>query len=106
MDKESINWTELKKFLKKVEEAFPLERAILFGSRVTGNALKESDYDIILVSCHFSGLSFFKRIEILLDMWEMKEELEVLPYTPDEFSRKGSEICVVQEAIKEGIDLL
>jgi len=51
-------------------------------------------------------LSFFKRIEILLDMWEIKEELEVLPYTPDEFSRKGSEICVVQEAIKEGIDLL
>ena len=95
----------LEKFLKRVDERFPLERALLFGSRARGDELAESDYDVLLVSSGFASLRFADRIAEVLDLWELPESLEPLCYTPTEFDRKRLEIGIVSEAIREGRDL-
>jgi hypothetical protein len=93
------------KFLRRVNERYPLERAVLFGSRARGDELRESDYDMLLVSAGFHGLPFTERIAEVLDLWELPEGLEPLCYTPEEFERKRSEIGIVAEALREGREL-
>jgi len=44
---------EIKGFLTTVEQTFSPEELILFGNRTRGDHLKDSDYDIILVSRRF-----------------------------------------------------
>jgi hypothetical protein len=93
------------KFLGRVNERYPLERAVLFGSRARGDELRESDYDMLLVSAAFGGLRFTERIAEMLDLWDLPEGLEPLCYTPEEFERKRSEIGIVAEALREGREL-
>jgi hypothetical protein len=95
----------LTKFLQRVNERYPLERAVLFGSRARGDELCESDYDMLLVSAAFRDLPFTERIAEVLDLWDLPEGLEPLCYTPEEFERKRSEIGIVAEALREGREL-
>jgi len=89
-------------FLAQVNQRFPLERAILFGSRARGDELKSSDYDLLLVSPAFSGLGFADRIGEVLKLWELEVGLEPLCYTPEEFEERSRKITVVAEALREG----
>ncbi|MCX8042481.1 MAG: nucleotidyltransferase domain-containing protein [Thermodesulfobacteriaceae bacterium] len=45
----------IREFLDKLKNIEP-ELVILFGSRARGDYLKSSDYDLIIVSKHFSNL--------------------------------------------------
>ena len=92
------------RFLRNLKE-FRIERAILFGSRARGDWLKESDWDLLLVSPDFAGLSFQERIKRALDSWKGPMDLEVLCYTPEELSRKSRQIGIVQTALREGIEI-
>ncbi len=96
----------LQRFLKRVQAHFPLERAILFGSRARGDELMHSDYDLLLVSEAFGSLGWTERAAAVLGFWNLKVGLEVLCYTPGEFARKAREIGTVGEAVREGKDLL
>ena len=62
-------------------------RAILFGSYARGTATRHSDIDIVFVE--ETAEPFLKRMDKylypLLDM--LREPVEVMVYTPDEFSR-------------------
>jgi hypothetical protein len=93
------------KFLRRVSERFPLERAVLFGSRARGDELVESDYDLLLVSEAFRGLGFAERIAEVQALWDLPEGLEPLCYTPDELERKRREIGIVAEGLREGREL-
>jgi predicted nucleotidyltransferase len=95
----------LAKFLRRVGERFPLERAVLFGSRQRGDELVESDYDLLLVSAAFASLRFADRIAEVQALWDLPEGLEPLCYTPEELERKRGEIGIVAEALKEGREL-
>jgi predicted nucleotidyltransferase len=95
----------LAKFLRRVGERFPLRRAVLFGSRARGDELRESDYDVLLVSDRFGDLPFQDRIAEVLDFWDLPESVEPLCYTPEELERKSHEIGIVAEALREGRDL-
>jgi hypothetical protein len=95
----------LAKFLRRVGECFPLERALVFGSRARGDELRESDYDLLLVSREFGCLGFAERIAAVQALWELPESLEPLCYTPEEFDRKRGEIGTVAEALREGREL-
>jgi hypothetical protein len=97
-----VDLAGLQKFLARVDERFPLERAWLFGSRARGDELRESDYDLLLVSAGFAGLGFAERIAEVQALWELPEDLEPLCYTPDELARKQREIGTVAEALREG----
>ena len=97
--------SEITRFLKRLQE-FRIEKAVLFGSRARGDWLKESDWDLLLVSPDFEGMPFLERIRSVLDDWSSPVDLEVLCYTPDEFARKRKQIGIVRTAVREGIDLL
>lgn len=85
--------------------AIRVERAIVFGSRVRGDALLTSDLDLILVSPDFEGLSFTDRPMAVHDAWDFEEapSLEVICYTPEEFARKRERIGLVRTAVEEGL---
>lgn len=97
-----IREKELREYLARVNERFPLERAILFGSRARGGELKSSDYDLILVSPAFRGLRFTERIREVTELWGLEVGLEPLCYTPEEFEERSHKITVVAEALRDG----
>lgn len=82
-----------------------MEKVILFGSRARGDFLKNSDYDLIIVSEDFSELSFIKRMSEMYKYWNAEQALEAFCYTPEEFARKSAQIGIVGEAVKEGIEI-
>ena len=91
-------------FTRKVGRRIRLDRIIAFGSRISGDALKDSDLDLIVVSDDFEGLKFFDRPERFDDLWDWGDEisLELLCYTREEFERKANQIGIVATAVKDG----
>ncbi len=94
-------------FRKRLSRDVRIDRMVLFGSRARGDHRPESDWDVIVVSPDFAGVRFIDRIPRLLRYWDYEHEhgVEPLPYTPEEFERKRHEIGIVQEALKDGIDV-
>ncbi|MDY7031765.1 MAG: nucleotidyltransferase domain-containing protein, partial [Thermodesulfobacteriota bacterium] len=76
------------------------------GSRARGDHLIDSDVDMIIVSEKFEGVNWLKRIRDISVEWEGLVLLEAICYTPEEFEEKRQEIGIVNEAVKEGIELL
>jgi len=103
MDRRGIR--EIEDFLDSLKKIYNPEKIILFGSRARGNSLKESDYDIIVVSRKFKNIHFLERISDLLELWDHDYHIDILPYTPEEFEQKKKEIGIVAKAVKEGIEL-
>jgi predicted nucleotidyltransferase len=92
---------EIERFLKR--ERFEPELILLFGSRARSEQLKESDYDLIVVSEKFRGVPFLERLYMLYELWDLKQRADILAYTPEEFEQKKNEIGVVRKAVEEGI---
>ncbi|HDH96104.1 MAG TPA: nucleotidyltransferase domain-containing protein [Proteobacteria bacterium] len=90
---------ELKAILKALKDAFSergfrVERFILFGSRVCGDAGEQSDYDICVVSEDFNDMDVFERARVVGDVhWQILQRfcvpLDILPMTPEEAERSG-----------------
>lgn len=97
-----VDRARLTGFLERVHLRFPLEQAILFGSRARSEELLDSDYDLILVSAAFEGMGWTDRIRAVLDLWDLDADLQPLCYTPAEFARKAAEISTVAEAVRQG----
>lgn len=96
--------SEVKRFLRSLKKAgWRIEKAIIFGSRVRGDYLEDSDIDLILVSDDFEGIFFTDRASKIYRLWEGSEPLELLCYTKREFNKKKKMIGIVREAVKEGI---
>lgn len=92
----------LEAWIKKVNRRFKPERIILFGSRVSGDAWPHSDYDLVVVSEKFKGVHWFKRIDELFKLWTEPIEVDILPYTPEEFEEKSHHRGIVQAAAEDG----
>lgn len=96
----------IKDFLKRAKKKFNIQKAIFFGSRARGDYLKDSDYDIILVSPDFENIFFTQRIAQMYIFWKHYPlEIEPICYTPKEFKIKSKEHGIVRQAIREGIEL-
>ena len=93
---------EIKKFVQKLNTKFNPEKIILFGSRATGKAWKQSDYDFIIVSSLFQKVPWLERISKVVRLWDLPVEIDILPYTPQEFNRKKKESSLLRKALKEG----
>lgn len=96
---------EVLKFIRDIKSNFSIHRIILFGSRARDAALKDSDYDFVVVSPDFEGIFFTDRTKMLYNYWSLPQALEALCYTPAEFNEKAGQITIVREAVLEGIDL-
>lgn len=105
MDKRKIEDKALREFVRRLKARFDIENILIFGSRAKEEALKDSDYDFIIVSKDFEGIFFTDRVSMLYDLWKLSAPLEALCYTPEEFKKKAREISIVREALKHGIAL-
>ncbi|MGB9776113.1 MAG: nucleotidyltransferase domain-containing protein [Anaerolineae bacterium] len=94
------------RFLNRVRERYPLQVAILFGSRARGDHFLDSDVDLLLVSESFAGVPFPDRPGPLYGEWEEELPVEILCYTPEEFERGRHTLSVIREAVREGIYLI
>ncbi len=95
---------KVKKFLKNL--GIKVEHAYLFGSRAKGNALKTSDFDVIIVSPDYAQVNWFQRITNAYKKWVYAQSLEPLCYTPQEFSKKKNQLGIVKEAIETGVKIV
>ncbi len=89
-----------------IKKSYPDAKIIFFGSRIRGDYLRDSDYDVIVVSKAFRGKHFTERSsDVLRILWEagIVGDFEVLCYTPEEFERKRKGLGIVREALREGI---
>ncbi|MFQ6105221.1 MAG: nucleotidyltransferase domain-containing protein [Candidatus Glassbacteria bacterium] len=104
---ENDKW--LKKYYKEVvpeiTKSFSPCRIILFGSRAKGSAKEESDIDVILISDHFNGIKFVKRMSLVLKKTGFPKHVDYLCYTPEEVTRVKETSFILQEALEEGIEL-
>ncbi len=100
MDKLSLK--EIEPFIEKVKTEFNPEKIILFGSRATGTDWKRSDYDFIFVSSKFRGMHWLKRISNIVGFWNLLTDIDVLPYTPEEFEDKKKNSSMIRKAVREG----
>lgn len=105
MDKKAD--TKIKDFAKRVKKEYKVDKLILFGSRARGDNFNDSDYDVIIVSSDFKNIFFTKKIAKMYNFWKHYPlEIEPLCYTPEEFEKKKKQIGIVQQAVKEGIEII
>lgn len=92
-------------YLPELRRRYDPELVLVFGSRARGDALADSDLDLLIVSERFRTLSFTERATAVLTDLDMSFAVDVLCYTPEEFRRKREELGTVQAAIEEGLPL-
>jgi len=96
----------VKSFVKAVRKKIPSSKIYLFGSRVKGNAKKDSDYDFLIISKDFKGSNFEERCaEIYFIKRKIPAAMDILCYTPEEFEKQKKQISIVRVAVEEGIEI-
>ncbi len=112
---EKLNRRELDRYVRRVVDRFPVERAVLGGARVDdangAPAQRERgpEYVVVLVSEHFDGIPWLERVHQASSLWdayEMGARAEVHCYTPPEFERRRRALPVVRDAVQRGLELL
>jgi hypothetical protein len=110
-----LNRRELDRYVQRVTDRWPVQRALLAGARVDDaqGALPQRErgpeYVVVLVSEHFDGIPWLERVYqagSLWDAYEMGARAEVHAYTPAEFERKLDQLPIVRRAIERGVELL
>ncbi len=97
----------IKKFKKKYEDKFKIDRIIIFGSYAKGKVKKDSDIDMIIVSKKYSSKNFFsitpKLYLILHQEMKIEKPIDILLYSKAEFEKEKSRVSIVSEALKKCI---
>jgi uncharacterized protein len=110
-----INHRELERYVRRVSDRWPLDRAMLGGARVADTRgagpqrERGPEYVIVLVSEYFDGVPWLERVYVagtLWDAYEMGAPADVHCYTPPEFSRKLESLPAVRDAAAWGLELL
>jgi uncharacterized protein len=110
-----LNRRELERYLERVTDRWPIQRALLGGARVDdvqgAPAQRERgpEYVLVLVSEHFDGIPWLERVYQAGSLWdalEMGARADVHCYTPPEFERKREQLRIVRETAEHGLELL
>ena len=111
---DGIDRRELERYLERVTDRFPVQRALIGGARVADaqGALPQRErgpeYVVVLVSEYFDGVPWLERVYqagALWDALEMGAPADVHCYTPAEFERKRTQITRVRDAVEHGLEL-
>lgn len=78
----------------------------LFGSQAWGKPHRDSDIDLLVVSEQFKGVKRLERAPDLYLKWDLNYPVDFICLTPDEFKRKKKQIGIVQQVLKEGLQIL
>jgi uncharacterized protein len=112
---EGLNRRELERYVQRVTDRWPAQRALLGGARVADmqgappQRERGPEYVVVLVSGFFAGVPWLERVYQAGSLWdaaEMGDPADVHCYTPDEFDRKVGVLPAVRHAAECGIDLL
>ena len=81
-----------------------ISKIILFGSQARGDATRESDVDIAIISEDFHGRDIFERAELtkeaeIATVRKFMIPLDVVTLTPEEFE---SEVSIISAYIRDG----
>jgi hypothetical protein len=110
----AVNRRELRRYLDRIGDRWPIERAVLGGARVADERgaptqrERGPEYVLVLVSSAYDGMPWLERVYqagALWDALEMGAPADVHCYTPAEFERKRGTLRVVKQAVEEGLDL-
>jgi hypothetical protein len=110
-----LNWRELRRYLSRVDDRWPIEAALLGGARVADErgALPQRErgpeFVLVLVSPAWDGMPWLERVYQAGALWdglEMGAPADVHCYTPAEFERKRGTLRAVRETVEQGLDLL
>ncbi len=87
--------------LKKVlrNSKFKIEAAFLFGSRAGDEFLEDSDWDLMIISDDFKGISFPDRATFFLKAIPIRRA-DIFCYINSEFIERKKEIGIIGEALK------
>jgi predicted nucleotidyltransferase len=105
----SANEIAARAFARRLREDLDAEHVYLFGSQVTGRAGPDSDYDFLIVSKRFEGISLLRRPVGLHDIYYAvggTAPLDLICLTPDEFEVAKTRATLVRSVLPEAIDLL
>ncbi len=111
----AINHRELERYLARVGDRWPIERAWLGGAQVDderGLGLQRErgpEFIVVLVSEAFDGTPWLERVYVAGNLWdasEMGHPVDVHAYTPAELERKVQTIKRVRRVLETGLDLL
>lgn len=100
--------SQIKKIVRQYKEILQrlgihTERIILYGSFARGNARKDSDIDLVVISEDFRKLNLRQRLEILgVAAARIMKPIEAQGYTPAEV-KKVSRFSLLNEILKVGI---
>lgn len=112
---EGLNEPELRRYLRRLNDRWPIERAVLGGARVDDargagpQRERGPEYVIVLVSSAFDGMPWLERVYAAGALWdasEMGAPADVHCYTAEEFERKAETLKAVREVARRGVDLL
>ena len=110
-----LNHRELERYVQRIADRWPIQRALLGGARVDDlrgagpQRERGPEYVIVLVSEHFDGVPWLERVYVagtLWDAYEMGAPADVHCYTPVEFERKREGLRIVRETAEHGLELL
>ena len=110
-----LNHRELERYVQRVADRWPIQRALLGGARVEDlrgagpQRERGPEYVIVLVSEHFDGVPWLERVYVagtLWDAYEMGAPADVHCYTPAEFERRREALRSVRETAEHGLELL
>jgi hypothetical protein len=109
-----LNRRELRRYLDRVGDRWPIDAALLGGARVDDERgappqrERGQEFVVILVSSAYEGMPWLERVYHAGSLWdalEMGAPAEVHCYTPGEFERKRTSLRAVREAVESGLDL-
>ncbi len=111
----TLNEAELRRYLQRIGDRWPLDRAVVGGARVADakGALPQRErgpeWVVLLVSEAFDGVPWLERVYQAGSLWdaaEMGAPADVHAYTPAEFKRKVESLKLVRVTARYGLDLL
>ena len=112
---EPVNRREADRYVQRVSDRWPLQRAILSGARIDDDRgmgpqrERGPEFVVVFVSEFFDGVPWLERVYVagtLWDSYEMGAQADVHAYTPAEFERKRESLAIVRQTADTGLELL
>jgi uncharacterized protein len=111
---EGLNDRELDRYVQRVGDRWPLQRAHVGGAQVEDlqgagpQRERGPEFVVVLVSEFFDGVPWLERVYQAGSLWDgsaMGADADVHCYTPAELARKRETLRRVRDAVEHGVAL-